>query len=121
MTITGKYKQVIVIRTDLNMKVGKKCAQACHASLSSAEISRSKNQNVYRAWKREGQRKIVLKIGSEEDMRKLYHDVFSEGIAAYLIADAGLTQLEPGTVTALGIGPDLSEKIDKFCKDFKLL
>ena len=117
----GKYKQVIVIRTDLKMKVGKKCAQACHASLSSAEISRSKNVSLFRGWKREGQRKVVLKITTEEDIRKLYQDVLQDGLGAYLVADAGLTQLEPGTITALGIGPDLSTKIDKHCKELKLL
>ncbi|MBN2157384.1 MAG: peptidyl-tRNA hydrolase [Candidatus Lokiarchaeota archaeon] len=118
----GKYKQAIVIRTDLKMEVGKKCAQACHASLSAAEVSRSKNINIYREWKRvSGQRKIVLKIGSEEEIRKLYYDIVNAGIAAYLVQDAGLTQLEPGTITALGIGPDTSEKIDKFCADLKLL
>lgn len=104
------------------MKVGKKCAQACHASLSAADLVRSKNPNILNDWKKfSGQRKIVLKISSEADMRKLYYDVINDGISAYLVADAGLTQLEPGTVTALGIGPDLTVKIDKFCKDLKLL
>ena len=121
MSKTHNYKQVIVIRTDIKMKTGKKCAQACHASLMSAEISRSMNIELYRKWKQEGQKKIVLKIGSEEEIRKLYEDVQNENIPAYLIADAGLTQLEPGTVTALGIGPAASSKIDKHCKDLKLL
>jgi len=117
-----RYKQAIVIRTDLNMKVGKKCAQACHASLSAAEVSRSKDMTIYREWKRlSGQRKIVLKIDSEEAIRRLYQDVTDAGIAAYLVEDAGLTQLEPGTITALGIGPDKSENIDKFCEKLKLL
>jgi PTH2 family peptidyl-tRNA hydrolase len=118
----GNFKQVIVIRTDLKMKVGKKCAQACHASLSAAEVSKAKNMDTYRLWKKQsGQRKIVLKIGSEEAIRKLYYDVIDAGIGAYLVQDAGLTQLEPGTITALGIGPDRSEKIDKFCANLKLL
>jgi len=118
----GKFKQVIVIRMDLKMKVGKKCAQACHASLSAAEVSRSKNIEIYRQWKRKsGQRKIVLKIDSEEAIRKLYQDVMDAGIGAYLVQDAGLTQLEPGTITALGIGPDRSNKIDKYCSQLKLL
>jgi PTH2 family peptidyl-tRNA hydrolase len=103
------------------MKTGKKCAQACHASLMSAEISRSKNLDTFRKWKKEGQRKIVLKIGSEEEIRKLYDDIQNDNIPAYLIADAGLTQLEPGTVTALGIGPDSSSNIDKHCRNLKLL
>lgn len=104
------------------MKVGKKCAQACHASLAAAEISRSKNVEIYRLWKKKsGQRKIVVKIDSEEAIRKLFHDVMDAGIATYLVQDAGLTQLEPGTITALGIGPDRTEKIDKFCAHLKLL
>ncbi len=118
----GNFKQVIVIRTDLKMKVGKKCAQACHASLSAAEVSKAKNLEVYRQWKKQsGQRKIVVKIDSEEAIRKLYYDVMDAGIGAFLVQDAGLTQLEPGTITALGIGPDRAEKIDKFCSNLKLL
>ena len=122
MGLGNKFKQVIVIRTDLKMKVGKKCAQACHASLSAAEVSKSKNVETYRQWKRQsGQRKIVVKIDSEEAITKLYYDVMDAGIGAYLVQDAGLTQLEPGTITALGIGPDKSDKIDKFCAELKLL
>ncbi|MHA1819734.1 MAG: peptidyl-tRNA hydrolase Pth2 [Promethearchaeota archaeon] len=122
MNISDKYKQVIVIRTDLKMKTGKKCAQACHASLSAAEIARSKSPQKYLEWKKlSGQRKIVLKVSSEEEIRDLYQKVISDDIPAYLVMDAGLTQLEPGTITALGIGPDLSSRIDKFCRDLKLL
>jgi PTH2 family peptidyl-tRNA hydrolase len=122
MEYSEKYKQVIVIRTDIEMKTGKKCAQACHASLAAADVARAKNTAVYNDWKKyAGQRKIVLKITSEADIQKLYNEVVHDGIPAYLIADAGLTQLEPGTITALGIGPDLSEKIDRHCKDLKLL
>ena len=38
-----------------------------------------------------------------------------------LIKDAGRTQIEPGTITALGIGPALESDIDKYTKDLKLL
>ncbi|HIH50123.1 TPA: peptidyl-tRNA hydrolase, partial [Candidatus Micrarchaeota archaeon] len=38
-----------------------------------------------------------------------------------LVSDAGLTQLPPGTKTALGVGPWRSSEIDQFTKGFKLL
>ncbi|PIX43420.1 peptidyl-tRNA hydrolase, partial [archaeon CG_4_8_14_3_um_filter_38_5] len=37
------------------------------------------------------------------------------------IRDAGRTQIPPNTITALGIGPDNEEKIDKIVKNLKLL
>ena len=38
-----EYKQVILIRIDLKMGAGKKCAQACHASVSASDLSRVKD------------------------------------------------------------------------------
>ena len=38
-----------------------------------------------------------------------------------VIHDAGKTQLEPGTVTVLGIGPADEGKIDRITKHLKLL
>lgn len=122
MNLSDKYKQVIVIRTDIGMKTGKKCAQACHASLSAAEESRKRDLSTYNSWKRyAGQRKIVLKIRGQDVIEQLYHALKTDGIPCYLVKDAGLTQLDPGTITALGVGPDISDKIDKHTGDLKLL
>ena len=45
------FKQVILIRTDLKMSTGKKCAQACHASVSASDLTRMQNKNAWKNWK----------------------------------------------------------------------
>ena len=116
-----EYKQVILIRTDLKMGVGKKCAQACHASLSASDLSRVENKTIWKNWKNSGQKKVILKINSMDEMGLIYSKLQKEKITAFLVKDAGLTQLSPGTTTALGIGPALSTDIDKITGDLKLL
>lgn len=103
------------------MSKGKTAAQVAHASLSSyLETSRIKPEWASN-WIKEGQKKIVLKVGSLDllyDIKKLAE---REHIPNSLISDAGLTELEPGTVTCLGIGPGPSDLIDKVVGNLKLL
>ena len=116
-----EYKQVILIRTDLKMGTGKKCAQACHASVSASDLVRIKNKQVWKLWKNSGQKKVVLKVSSMEDISSIYKNLLKERIPCFLVKDAGLTQLDPGTTTALGVGPAISTEIDKVTGDLKLL
>lgn len=116
-----EYKQVILIRTDLKMGTGKKCAQACHASVSASDLVRIKNKQVWKLWKNSGQKKVVLKVSSMDDISSIYKNLLKERIPCFLVKDAGLTQLDPGTTTALGVGPAISAEIDKVTGDLKLL
>ena len=112
------YKQVIIIRKDLKMGKGKLAAQSSHASYSSAKKAAKK---MLDAWENEGQKKIVLKVASEKELLDLEKRCAKAGIPCALIMDAGKTQLEPGTVTALGIGPERDDKIDQITGNLALL
>ncbi|VVB61386.1 Peptidyl-tRNA hydrolase [uncultured archaeon] len=111
-------KQAIVVRTDLKMSKGKLAAQAAHASL---EAYKKANPEDIEEWNEEGQKKVVLKVGSEKELIETFMSAKREKIPAVLIQDAGRTQLMPGTSTCVGIGPAEDEKIDKIVGKLKLL
>jgi len=116
-----KYKQVIVVRSDLEMTQGKIAAQAAHAAVSAAEEARKLHPRWWKAWLKEGQCKITVKTGSEKELLKLEEEAEKLGLPSALISDRGLTQLQPGTITCLGIGPAPSNKIDKVTGKLALL
>ena len=65
------YKQAIVIRNDLKMGKGKLAAQASHASVSAFIKTQAKDKSLASAWLSEGQKKITLKVNSEEELLSL--------------------------------------------------
>ena len=111
-------KQVIVVRNDLKMGKGKIAAQSAHASVEASDkVSKSKKD----AWKSTGMKKVVVKVSSLGELKALKKKADSLNIKSAMISDAGRTQLEPGTITVLGLGPDDDEKIDRITKKLTLL
>lgn len=115
------FKQVIVVRTDIKMGKGKLAVQVAHASVSALEQARKYKPRWVETWFAENQRKICVKISSDKELRSLKGMIDDGGLPNALIEDAGLTQLEPGTVTCLGIGPVPSELVDPYTGELKLL
>ncbi len=111
------YKQVLLIRTDLKMGKGKIAAQASHASV---ECILKSNRDDVKAWRDQGMKKAVLKVASKEELFKYKQHAEDAGLVTALITDAGHTEVEPGTVTCLGIGPAEEEKINKITGDLQL-
>ena len=116
-----KYKQVIVVRADLKMSVGKTAAQVGHAAVSAAEEARVRHPDWWGEWMREGQCKVVVRVDGEGELRRLMKEAEELGLPTALIRDRGLTEVKPGTVTCLGIGPAPSRLIDKVTGNLPLL
>ncbi|MDP7180389.1 MAG: peptidyl-tRNA hydrolase Pth2 [Candidatus Woesearchaeota archaeon] len=112
------YKQVILVRQDLKLPKGKMSVQVAHASVGS--LVKSHKDDVS-SWKKEGMKKVALKVKDLAELMKFKEDAEDAGLVVSLIEDAGKTVVEPGTVTCLGIGPDKEEKIDKVTGKLKMV
>ncbi|MGQ9542867.1 MAG: peptidyl-tRNA hydrolase Pth2 [Candidatus Bathyarchaeia archaeon] len=115
------YKLAIIIRQDLKMGKGKIAVQAGHASVIASEAARKKHRSWWRRWIDGGQCKVVLKVDSELELFKLRGEAEKLDLPTVVIHDKGLTQVKPGTVTCLGIGPGPSKLIDEVTGCLRLL
>jgi PTH2 family peptidyl-tRNA hydrolase len=115
------YKQVIAVRGDLGMSPGKIAAQVAHGSIAAAERARKEKRKWLREWLREGQKKAVVKVGSEGELLGLKKHATELKIPCELIQDAGLTEVQPGSITVLAIGPAPTELVDKVTGNLPLL
>lgn len=135
------YKQVIIVRKDLNMSTGKAISQGAHASMA-AILNKAKtywitklvnffgmnllivnlNDPAMGPWLSGKFKKIVVYVESEADLLCLYYKATEAGLITSLILDSGLTEFDGvPTYTSVSIGPDISEKINPFTSHLKLL
>ena len=110
-------KQAIIIRKDIKLGKGKMAAQASHASLDAYKKASYLNKKM---WELKGQKKVVLKAESEKEILALFNRAREEKTRPTLIRDAGHTQIPAGTITAVAIGPDKDNIIDKITGHLKL-
>ena len=93
------------------MSPGKLAAQAAHAAVACALKTAKKNPSSLQRWMDDGQKKVVVRA-DEKEILELTKQARSKKMCTSLIRDAGMTELPPGTITALAIGPAEEEKID---------
>lgn len=110
-------KQAIVARRDLGMGPGKLAAQVAHASISAYEEA---SPDARRAWRGDGQMKVVLRADGEVELRDIGERARRAGLPVGVVRDAGRTELEPGTLTAVGIGPAPEAELDHVTGELSL-
>jgi len=116
-----RFKQSIVVRLDLGMSKGKLASQVGHAAVSASEKARKNKLHWWNIWIKEGQMKVVLKVNSSTELENLYKKAKKLDLPCELIIDRGLTEIPPGTITCIGIGPAPVDKVDKVTGDLSLL
>ena len=116
----SNIKQVIVVRTDLDMGKGKIAAQVGHACVLGAEHVRKSNPEWFTEWW-VGQEKVVVRVSSLKELEEIKQGAIELDLPWSEVTDAGHTQLAPGTTTCLSIGPAPEERVDKITGELSLL
>ena len=116
-----QYKMVIALRTDLKMTKGKSAVQAAHAAVIAVEEAKRNRADWLKKWFYEGQKKVVVQVSTKEELEILFNKAKQNNLPCSFVNDAGLTELPPGTPTAVAIGPAPNDKIDKITSHLKLL
>ncbi len=111
-------KQVILVRMDLKMPAGKLSVQCSHASVEAVLKS---DKNKIDEWKKQGMKKVVLKVKDKNDLLKYKKAAEKLKLKTALITDAGKTFFSEPTTTCLAIGPDKEGLIDKITRELKIL
>lgn len=141
----SKYKQIIIVRKDLAMSVGKICSQASHGSIAflsrfirnntdkNGHVDGYIDEDILHNWIEGTFTKCVLKAKNKNHLLKaktMAEDMgMIEGKDFFLIKDNCLTELEPEeidengigrTLTVIGFAPMNSNIIDKIGKKYQL-
>ncbi|MFH1445200.1 MAG: peptidyl-tRNA hydrolase Pth2 [Nanoarchaeota archaeon] len=112
------YKQVIVVRKDLDLSKGKLSVQVAHASV---DAYKKTDKKIRDEWESEGAKKVVVKVDDLKQLLEIKKRCHEAGLSCVLISDAGRTELPPGTTTVLGIGPCKETDVDKITGKLKML
>lgn len=118
---SGEYKMVLVLRGELRLTAGKAAVQAAHAAVMLIDLFEGGRGRELGAWRRQGQKKIALVVPTLDELERIERSARSRGIVTAWVRDAGLTEVPPGTVTCLGLGPALSAELDPITGSLPLL
>lgn len=104
-------KQVLLVRSDVDMSRGKAVAQGAHASVLATQDA--DDMKVHNWLNDSAGTKITLEVTSEDELRTLIENAQEADLPTGLISDLGRTEIEAGTTTAGAIGPATEDQIDE--------
>lgn len=125
-------KQIIVMRKDLNMRKGKMCAQAAHASMA-VLVNRGRitdNDDFLNIqltpelseWLIGSFTKICVSVDSEQELESVYQKAQEAGLLCAMITDNGATEFGGiKTKTCCAIGPAEATDLEPITGHLKLL
>jgi PTH2 family peptidyl-tRNA hydrolase len=119
-------KQVLVVRHDLHMRLGKAIAQGAHAAMLFL-VHRLNNQpsTLTKAeweWMTGSMTKICVRVENEDELLGIVAEAGAAGLTVHTVTDSGRTEFRRvPTLTCCAIGPDEAERIDAITGRLKVL
>ena len=113
------YKMVILVNSGLKMSIGKTTAQVGHGVARNVREAPFHRMKLWDLLGKES--KIVLDGGNTDELLKMAQNAEDNGLTVNLVKDAGLTEIPPGSVSVVAIGPNKIKDIDKITGNLKLL
>jgi len=115
-------KLVLCARKDIKMGNGKLAAQCSHATLGVVKLIENNNDGLLlEIWRSYGQPKIVTAVQSLQELQEIQQNADKNNIPAYVVCDAGKTQVPSGTYTVLAVGPAPDNIVDRVTGHLKLM
>lgn len=121
-------KQIIVVRRDLPMPIGKIGAQVAHASMMFLSKVFREGRRIEdldeptRHWLCNAFTKVVVGVDSLAEMLTVKNEAELAGIPTQIVIDAGRTVFDgERTPTCISIGPWWCDEIDKVTRKLRLL
>ena len=117
-------KMTVCIRKDISMSPGKIASQVAHACLqivSKMDTDPDRKLLVNEWQQRSCEKIVVLECHSLESIKSIQTKASELGVYTAPIADAGRTEVDPGTITCMAVGPNYEHIVDKITGHLKLL
>jgi len=117
----ASHSLAIICRKDLSLSKGKFASQCAHAAVQCALHSQKSAKSDYEKWRNTGSRKVVLYAEDVDQLQELQQLAEQKNIVSALVKDAGRTEIPPGMITVLGLGPAMKTQIDDLCSGLELV
>ncbi|KAK3891416.1 hypothetical protein Pcinc_004715 [Petrolisthes cinctipes] len=121
LVTVGPTKLALVVRKDLKMSKGKIAGQCCHGTLLAYKNLQRTQPELLQAWEDCGQPKVVLGATNLDHINQLIQEAEKRRLPMVTVNDAGRTQVTPGSLTLLAVGPAMVTDVDSVTGSLHLL
>ena len=83
------------------------------AGIAAAQYSRDHDPITFDLWQEFGEPVIVVRANTKEELEEAHSRAHARSVPVFPIRDAGRTEVDPGTLTVLAVGPGPAPRIDQ--------